>query len=204
MSLFQENQKAKIIFGADNKIVEMDCYIEKIYYDRIKLGLPKAADRYTPYLKVGNDITINVFSHVGVVVQDSIILTSPLEKSFTIEYDMDAVRIENRRRNKRFSANCDIIIFRPLLGNIETQLIDISTRGLRYYSDIPLEAGSEYDCKVLLKPTDAKILFKGKVLDNKGLPMGVYRMLIYKIAYKDKYVLLDYCEKLQKNNGINL
>lgn len=196
MALFQENQKAKIIFKADNKIVEMDCYIEKIYYDRIKLNLPKAANRYTPYLKTGTEITVNVFSHVGVLVQESIILTSPLEKEFTVEYDIDAIQINNRRRIKRYSANCDLIIFRPLLGNIETKIIDISTRGLRYYSDIPLEAGSIFDCKVELTPTDAKILFKGKVMDNKGLPTGVYRMVIHKIAYKDKQALLDYCETM--------
>lgn len=194
MGLFQENQKAKIIFEADNKIVEMDCYIEKIYYDRIRLGLPKAASRYTQYLKTGNKIKLNVFSHAGVLVQDSIILTSPMEKEFTIEYDIDEIHIDNRRRIKRYSANCDLIIFRPLLGNIETNTIDISTRGLKYYSDIPLEAGSVYDCKLLLKPTTKKILFKGKIKDNKGLPAGVYRMVIEKIAYKDKQILLDYCE----------
>ena len=182
----------------DNKIVEMDCYIEKIFYDRLSLGLPKAADRYTPYLKTGNPITINVFSHAGVLIQDSIILTSPLEQSFTIEYDADSIRTENRRRTKRYSANCDLIIFRPLLGNIETQLIDISTRGLRYYSDVPVEAGSEYDCKVHLKPTSAKILFKGKILDNKGLPAGVYRMIITKIAYKDKQTLFEFCNSVLK------
>lgn len=198
MALFQENQKAKIIFEADNKIVEMDCYIEKIYYDRLILGLPKAADRYTPYLKAGNSIVVNVFSHAGVLVQDSVILTSPLEKSFTIEYDADSIRIENRRRTKRYSANCDLIIFRPLLGNIETQLIDISTRGLRYYSDVPVEAGSEYDCKVVLKPTSNSILFKGKILDNKGLPAGVYRMVISKIAYKDKQILFEFCDTVLK------
>ena len=33
MGLFQDNQKAKIIFEADDKVVEMDCYIEKIYYE---------------------------------------------------------------------------------------------------------------------------------------------------------------------------
>ena len=93
-------------------------------------------------------------------------------------------------------------IFRPLLGNIETQLIDLSTSGLRYYSDIPLDAGAEFDCKLILKPTDAKILFKGRVLDNKGLPAGVYRMYINKIAYKDKQVLLDYCETHLTNYGI--
>lgn len=202
MGLFQENQKAKIIFEADDKVVEMDCYIEKIYYDRLKLKLPKAANRYTPYLKTGNKLTLNVFSHAGVIVQDSIILNSPLEKDFIIEYDMDAVKIENRRRKKRYSANCDLIIFRPLLGNIETQLIDLSTSGLRYYSDIPLEAGSEFDCKLILKPTDAKILFKGRILDNKGLPAGVYRMFINKIAYKDKQRLLDYCETVLANYGI--
>ncbi len=194
MGLFQENQKAKIIFEADDKIVEMDCYIGKIYYDRINFELPKAADRYSQYLKTGNTITINVFSQVGVLIQESIILSSPLEKEFTVEYDQDSIRIENRRRIKRYSTSCDLIIFRPLLGNIETQLIDISTRGLRYYSDIPLEAGAIFDCKVLLKPTDKKILFKGRIADNKGLPTGVYRMVIHKIAYKDKQMLLDFCE----------
>ena len=64
MALFQENQKAKIIFEADDKIVEMDCYIEKIYFDRLKLILPKAASRYNPYLKAGKKITINVFLHL--------------------------------------------------------------------------------------------------------------------------------------------
>ena len=194
MGLFQENQKAKIIFEADNKIIEMDCYIEKIYYDRIRLGLPKAANRYSSYLKTGNKLKLNVFSHAGVLVQDSIILSSPMEKEFTIEYDIDSITIDNRRRIKRYSASCDLIIFRPLLGNIETNIIDISTRGLRYYSDIPLEAGSIYDCKLILKPTDKKILFKGQIKDNKGLPTGVYRMVIHKIAYKDKQILLDFCE----------
>lgn len=203
MGLFQENQKAKIIFEADDKVVEMDCYIEKIYYDRLKLSLPKAANRYNPYLKTGNKIVINVFSHVGILIQDSIILTSPQEKEFTVEYDMDAVRIENRRRIKRYSANCDLVIFRPLLGNIETQLIDLSTSGLKYYSDIPLEAGAEYDCKLMLRPTDAKILFKGKILDNKGLPAGVYRMYINKISYKEKQMLLDYCETILQNMDYN-
>ncbi len=196
MGLFQENQKAKIIFEANDKIVEIDCYIEKIYYDRLKLELPKAASRYTPYLKTGKYLTINVFSRIGVLIQDSIVLTSPLEREFTVEYDKDAIRIENRRRIKRYSANCDLVIFRPLLGNIDTKIIDISTSGLRYYSDVPLEAGSEYDCKLILRPTEAKILFKGKILDNKGLPAGVYRMFINKISYKEKQMLLDYCETI--------
>ena len=194
MGLFQENQKAKIIFEANDKIVEIDCYIEKIYYDRLKLELPKAASRYTPYLKTGKYLTINVFSRIGVLIQDSIVLTSPLEREFTVEYDKDAIRIENRRRIKRYSANCDLVIFRPLLGNIDTKIIDISTSGLRYYSDVPLEAGSEYDFKLILRPTEAKILFKGKILDNKGLPAGVYRMFINKISYKEKQMLLVYCE----------
>ncbi len=194
MALFQENQKAKIIFEADNKIIEMDCYIEKIYYDRLKINLPKAAERYNQYLQTGTKLTINVFSHLGILEQESIVLTSPTEKEFTIEYDSENININNRRRIKRYSASCDLIIFRPLLGNVETQIIDISTRGLRYYSDVPLEAGSIFDCKLLLKPTNKKILFKGQVKDNKGLPAGVYRMVIHKIAYKDKQVLLDFCE----------
>ena len=115
---------------------------------------------------------------------------------YSREYDKDAIRIENRRRIKRYSANCDLVIFRPLLGNIDTKIIDISTSGLRYYSDVPLEAGSEYDCKLILRPTEAKILFKGKILDNKGLPAGVYRMFINKISYKEKQMLLDYCETI--------
>jgi len=199
MGLFQENQKAKIIFEADDKIVEMDCYIAKIYYDRLKMELPDSSNRYHNYLKSGTLIKFKIFSQVGIISQDSIVLTSPEEKDFTVEYDANSLDIQNRRHGKRYSANCNLVIFRPLLGNIETKLIDISARGLRYYSDIPLETGSIFDCKVTLTES-SKIMFKGKVLDNKGLPAGVYRMLIDRIAYKEKQILIEYCENVLANN----
>lgn len=199
MGLFQENQKAKITFVSDDKIVEMDCYIAKIYYDRLKIELPNMAERYFQDLKAGTSIKLNIFSQVGIINQESVVLSSPQEVDFMIEYDPDAIEVVNRRQGKRYSANCNLIIFRPLLGDIETQLIDISTRGLRYYSDIPLETGFEYDCKVFLTPTENQILFRGKVLDNKGLPAGVFRMMIDRISYKDKQTLLNYCENYLKD-----
>ena len=198
MGLFRENQKAKIIFEAGDKIIEMDCYILEVKYDRLMLKLPRAAARYIDWLKTGVEVKVQVYSQIGVLEQDSLILSSLDESNLIVEYDADSITLRNRRRNKRHSTDCDLIIFRPLLGNIETHLIDLSINGLRYYSDIPLEAGSEYDCKILLKGTKFKILFKGKVFDNRGLPAGVYRMFINKIAYKDKQILLDYCENILK------
>ena len=195
MGLFQENNKAKVIFNIDDKIVEMDCYVEKIFFDRIKLSLPKAARRYLDYLKSGQEIIINIFSHAGIITQSTIILTSPSEKEFTVEYDPDEIKIENRRTTKRYSANCDLTIVRPLLGNIDTKLIDISVKGLRYYSDVPLETGAEFECVVRLTK-DNEIAFIGKVLDNKGLPIGVYRMVIIKIDFKSKDALIKYCENV--------
>src|SRR5574344_618315 len=197
MDLFQVNQKTQIIFEAIDKVIEMDCYIEKIYYDRIALALPKAFSRYSDYLKVSKEIKIMVFSHAGIVSFDSIIITSPMENEFTVEYDPDSVKIQNARKSPRYPVSCELTIFRPLVGNIDTRLIDISARGVRFYSDFPLDAGTEFDCRVTLSEKAGKILFKGKVLDNKGLPTGVYRMIIDKIAYKDKQILLDYCNNFQ-------
>src|SRR5574344_1845971 len=76
MGLFQVNQKTKIIFEAIDKVIEMDCYIEKIYYDRLALALPKSFSRYSDYLKVSKEIKLMVFSHAGIVSFDSIIITS--------------------------------------------------------------------------------------------------------------------------------
>jgi len=196
MGLVQVNQKTKIIFDANDRVIEMDCYVEKVYYDRIALALPKSFIRYSEFLRVSNEIKVSIFSYAGIISLNSIIITSPMENEFTVEYDPDNIEIKNARKSPRYSSSCEITIFRPLIGNIETRLIDISTRGVRFYSDFPIEAGTEYDCRVTLPGRYGKILFKGKILDNKGLPAGVYRMLIDKIAYKDKQLLFDYCSSL--------
>jgi hypothetical protein len=85
-----------------------------------------------------------------------------------------------------------------LLGNIDGQLIDISVRGIRFFSEIPLDVNSEFEIMLNLSDTVGKIILTGRVLDKIGLPEGVHRMVIENISNTDRQKLVDYCMSLAK------
>ena len=120
------------------------------------------------------------------------------DKEMEISFDENNVKVEDVRQNPRYQTDCPITIFRPLQDNIETKLIDISVRGLRFYSEIPLDVNSEFEIMLYLSDTIGKIILTGKILDKTGLPEGVHRMLIEQISYIDRQKLVDYCMSLTK------
>lgn len=71
-------------------------------------------------------------------------------------------------------------------------------RGLRLYSQVPLDVNSEYEIMLNLSESVGKIILTGRVLDKTGLPDGVHRMLIEDISYTDRQKLVDYCMSLAK------
>ena len=115
-----------------------------------------------------------------------------------ISYDEQKAKIEDIRQNPRYQSDCPITIFRPLQGNIESNLIDISVRGLRFFSPEDLEADSVFEIMLYLSDTIGKIILTGRVLDKAGLPEGVHRMIIEEISYSDRQKLVDFCMSLAK------
>ena len=98
MSNISINEKAKIFFDGENDIeMELDCIIKNIFKDRLDLEYPEdAPDTLKQYLQEGTPIDVNVFTPFGLVAFDSVVISSPDEESFTIEYYEDAAVIQRR------------------------------------------------------------------------------------------------------------
>ena len=93
MDLIKVGQKLNINFPKDDKIVEITATISGIYDDRIVIDLPPYFMRYIEYLEVGEPLTIKVFSKIGTVDFNTIIISSPLEDEFSVELDYNAMKL---------------------------------------------------------------------------------------------------------------
>lgn len=196
MDLLGEKQKTKLFadFGSDS--INLDCYIKKYSTDKILLSLNLNQNSDFSELEEGDDVEVKIYTPKGIVIFNSEIedIFSPTE--IEISYNENNIKIEDTRQNPRYNTDCPMTIFRPLQGNIDTHLIDISVRGLRFFSETPLEVDSIFEIMLYLSDTIGKIILTGRVLDKTGLPDGVHRMIIEEISYSDRQKLVDFCLSL--------
>ena len=146
MGLVQNNQTAKIVINATNRIIELDCVIEKVEADRLRLNLSNSFMRYINYLEPENEVKIRVFTTAGVVEFCSIIINSPLEPHFEVEYDEDTIQLELKYAEK-LSATYNLVIKRALLGDIATRVTKMEREQINFYTNTPLQVNSllEYE-----------------------------------------------------------
>ena len=198
MNLLAEKQKTKIVSESGIDTLDVDCFIKKYSENKIILAVsPIQKNDFSDFEK-DYDLDAKVFTPNGILIFKSKVLKVISPKELEITYDEKNTKLENTRQNPRYQTECPITIFRPLQGNIESRLIDISVRGLRFYSEIPLDVNSEFEIMLNLSDTIGKIILTGRILDKTGLPEGVHRMIIEKISYSDRQKLLDYCMSLAK------
>ena len=93
MDLFTEGQRISLFFPKKQNMVEMVCNIEKVFNDRLNLVLPQYFMRYIENLQVGKKVTAKAFSKLGTVDFNTIIISSPLEETFTIEMDYNSIKL---------------------------------------------------------------------------------------------------------------
>jgi len=198
MAVISEKQKTKIFSGSAVDDINIDCYILKVSPNKITLTIsPSQTEDFSELLQDDN-IDVKVYTPMGIAIFNSNISKIISPKEIEITYDENNIKVENTRQNPRYETNCPITIFRPLSGNIEGHLIDISVRGLRFFSETSLDVNSTFEIMLSLSDTIGKVIFKGKVLDKTGLPDGVHRMIIEEISYKDRQKLTDFCMSLAK------
>ena len=196
MNLLAEKQKTRIISESGLDTLDIDCFIKKISGSKIILSTSAIQKTDFSEFMNGYELNVKVFTPKGIVIFNSSVSKLISSKEMEITYNEKNVKVEDTRQNPRYNANCPIIIFRPLQSNIESHLIDISVRGLRFYSEIPLDVNSTFEIMLCLSDTIGKIMLTGRVLDKTGLPDGVHRMIIEKISYSDRQKLVDYCMSL--------
>lgn len=162
MDLIKVGQKLNINFPKDDKIVEITATISGIYDDRIVIDLPPYFMRYIEYLEVGEPLTIKVFSKIGTVDFNTIIISSPLEDEFSVELDYNAMKLTPTEDIPMVEAvEAMNITFEERTFRVNT--FEIATRYIKFYSDYSFEVGNELECDLNLPDKCGIIKFKGQI-----------------------------------------
>ena len=195
MGLIQINQKAKIIFDSEGHKVELDYTVDDVLFDRIRLVFTKSFMRYLDYLEAGNELLIKVFAPQGVIQFHSMVISSPLEKFFEIEYDEDAINLEMDYSSKIDHLD-NLIIKRPLLGDISTKIINMDLSWLSFCTVTPLNINSTFDFIMTLD--NEEIMFKGKIIGE--IDENCFKVQIIEMTKHDKGIYYSFLEKLKGQN----
>lgn len=197
MGEIREDQKIKLFFKvADSSEKELDCSIKKIYKDRISLNFPKEIVHYVDYLQEGDEVAVKIFTPSGIKMFDAIILDSPLEPEFIIEFVEDYLEIQ-RRMYLRMEYNTKVMIEKDK-SNIVTHTYDIGGGGLRFFYEGSLENRETVGCRLFL-PDLPSIQTQGIIIKEKHLRENEYVLVFTKIEENDRDKIIKKCFELQVN-----
>ena len=162
MELIKVGQKLNISFPKEDKIVEITATISGIYDDRLVIELPQYFMRYIEYLEVGEPLTIKVFSKIGTVDFNTIVISSPLEDEFSVELDYNAMKLTPTEEIPMVEAvEVMNVIFGEQVFRVNT--FEIATKYVKFYSDCSFEVDDEIECGLILPEKCGIIKFKGQI-----------------------------------------
>lgn len=195
MGEIRENQLIKLFFkDAEGTEKELNCSIKSIFKDRISLSYPENIMQYVDYLQEGDDISVKIFTPTGIKAYDAIVLNSPLENDFVIEFVEDFIEIQ-RRKYLRMDYEAKVLI-QVGLSKTVTNTIDIGGGGIRFASETPFEPNQTVECHLFL-PEYSAIQAQGIIIKEKHLKEDEYVIFFTKIDEKDRTKLLQKCFALQ-------
>lgn len=191
MDLFNEEQKIALSFIKDNMMVEMVCSIDKIYEDRLSLNLPQYFMRYINYLQVGNRVTAKVFSKLGTIDFNTVIITSPLEDAFFIELDYNSLKLTPTSEIPVINATESLTIIKNSeVFNLKT--LEISTDYIKFYSDKKFNLEEAVDCNINLSNNYGTIKFKATISGIDEIYDNEYTASFTTMTENDRQTLLYY------------
>lgn len=195
MDIIRENQLVKLFFKvAEGSEKELNCTIKKIYKDRIALVPPEETIDYVDYLQEGDDISVKIFTPAGIKAYDAIVLNSPLENEFVIEFVEDYIEIQ-RRKYLRMDYEAKVLV-QVGFTKVVTQTIDIGGGGIRFASETPFEPNQTVTCHLFL-PDSPTIQAQGIIIKEKHLKENEYVIFFTKITENDRTKILQKCFALQ-------
>jgi len=197
MGEIREHQKAKLSFKmADNSEKEFECQIKEVQKDRILLDFPKEMLDYAQYLDEGSEMPVKIFTPTGIKIFDTIILNSPTESDFVIEYVEDAIKVQ-RREYQRVNLETKLIIERGEKLNVVVKTIDISGGGIRFFCEESFENQEELNVLLYLPYELRSLKIQGSILKKGHLEKNEHVLLFTKIDEKDRDKIIKRCLKIQ-------
>lgn len=195
MDIIRENQLVKLFFKvAEGSEKELNCSIKRIYKDRIALIPPEETIDYVDYLEEGDDVSVKIFTPAGIKAYDAIVLNSPLENEFVIEFVENYIEIQ-RRKYLRMDYEAKVLV-QVGFTKLVTQTIDIGGGGIRFASETPFEPNQTVTCHLFL-PEVPVIQAQGIIIKEKHLKENEYVIFFTKISEIDRTKILQKCFALQ-------
>lgn len=197
MGEIREDQKVKLFIKlADDSEKELDCRIKEVQKDRLVLDFPKEALEYSNYLEEGCEVPVRLFTTSGVRVFDSIVLNSPLEPEFVIEFAEEQEEIQ-RREYLRVNATAKIILTKGKDVCNVTNTLDISGGGAKFISLETFEPDEEVNFMLYLPNEVRSIMGKGKILSNSNGSKNEYVIVFTEIKETDRDRIIKACFEFQ-------
>lgn len=197
MGQIREDQKAKLSFKiGDNSEKELDCFVKNIKKDRLSLSFPHDALNYADYLQEGDEVPVKIFTPSGVKMFNAMILNSPLEPEFVIEYVEDSIEIQ-RREYSRVKLEAKVIIERQSGENLVTYTFDIGGGGLRFFSEGTFSPNEPVISRLYLPMRMSSILAEGIVIKKPHLQPHEHILLFTKIKESDRDQIVKKCFEVE-------
>ena len=191
MELIKVGQKLNISFPKEDKIVEITATISGIYDDRLVIELPQYFMRYIEYLEVGEPLTIKVFSKIGTVDFNTIVISSPLEDEFSVELDYNAMKLTPTEEIPMVEAvEVMNVIFGEQVFRVNT--FEIATKYVKFYSDCSFEVGDKIECGLILPEKCGIIKFKGQISSLDPVYDNEFTVSYTMMTEEDRQTLLYY------------
>ncbi len=192
MGIVREDQKAKIYFKLqDNSAKELECSVKKVDKDRISLKCTKEILNYAEYLEEGSEFPVKIYTPAGIQSFETIVLNSPLESEFIIEYSPDHLEIQ-RREYLRVNYKTRFVVHTHE-GNKIVETIDISGGGIRFFSKEDFYPEEEISFSINIPAADGPIKIKGEILKTDYLPEGHNVVMFKEIEKKDRDYIVKFC-----------
>lgn len=197
MGLIKENQKVKLKFKLeDNSEHELECFIKGIGNDRLALTFSQEHLPYAKYLEEGSEIYVNIFTPTGITAFNSMVLDSPLETDFVIEYIEDNIDIQ-RRDYLRCYLQTKFIIERFNGQNLITQTIDIGGGGIKFYSEGTFKPDEHAICRLYLPMQISSIQAEGKITYKPHLKTNEHLFVFTNIKMLERDKIIKKCFDMQ-------
>lgn len=190
MDLLTKGQKVALYFQKNKNMVEMTCQIENIKDDRIELSLPPYFMRYVDFLKVGKKLTAKAFSKLGTVDFNTIIITSPLEDTFTIELDYNSLKLTTGNEMPKINAIEVMEIYSAEILRLKT--FEIASDYVKFYSDKKFKLEEEFEGAIILPNDYGIIKFKAVITEVDSIYNNEYTALFTMMQEDSRQNLLYY------------
>ncbi len=196
MSNIKEGQKVKLYVNTvDGHEKELNCLIKAVYPDRLSLEISKEIFEQSQYLDEGNEVPVKIFTPIGILVFNAVILNSPYEQEFVIEYIENATQIQ-RREYVRVPFVMKILIEMENKSKIVTRTIDISGGGIKFFYEGDLISGEVLKVTLYL-PEERSVQAKGIIVENNRISQNEYVLSFIEIEEKERDRIIKQCFDVQ-------